>query len=145
MPWLDQAFEYMKEDVVNLLQTLQAAIQYLQKICQTSENTAVAKQTPVYMRLVETFSLRVRQLLYVNRCDDAFIVNMFQNKAIKKNAAKGKKKEVAQKSNKKSSKTKEEVEVDEETTNDNDQEDEAEEVEDEEEEEEAVESLEDSE
>jgi hypothetical protein len=127
MPWLDQAFEYMKEDVVNLLQELQTTIQYLQKVCQTSQNTAIAKQTPVYMRLVETFSLRVRQLLYVNRCDDAFIVNLFQNKVLKKSAAKGKKNEA-----KKSTKGKTKVEVDEETTNDNDQEEDVEEEEEEE-------------
>ncbi len=80
MPWLDQAFEYHKEDVVAILQELQKTVHYLQEICMTNNNFSVSKQTPVYMRGVESFLLRVKQLLYVNRYDSAFTVDLFQNR-----------------------------------------------------------------
>jgi len=110
MPWLDQAFEYHKEDVVAILQELQKTVHYLQEICMTNNNFSVSKQTPVYMRCVESFLLRVKQLLYVNRYDNAFTVDLFQNrfkkvtnnnktasakkdsKTVKKTSKKGKKK-----------------------------------------------------
>jgi hypothetical protein len=52
----------------------------MKEICLTKDSSLVAKQTPVYMRTVESFSLRVKQLLYVNNCDTAFSVDLLQNK-----------------------------------------------------------------
>ena len=53
-------------------------------------NFSVAKQTPVYIRSIEAFSLRVKQLLYVNQCDSAFSVDLFKNIAKAETKKKGK-------------------------------------------------------
>ena len=78
MSWLDHAFSSHKADVVGILHELQRAVLYLQSVCLTQKNAALSKQTPVYVRAVETFSLRVKQLLYVNNAEDAFTVDLLQ-------------------------------------------------------------------
>ncbi len=89
MPALDKAFERHKEKCVVVFAQLQKSIQFLQGVCLTHAQTAVAKQTPAFMRSVEAFQLRVKQLLYVNECDQAFSVDLVHNEMPKKAAKKG--------------------------------------------------------
>lgn len=80
MPWLDQAFESMKQEVVYVLQEIQKPIHFIQEQCLTKDQSAIAKQAPIYMRGVEGLMLRIRQMLYVNSCSDAFTVSLFEEK-----------------------------------------------------------------
>jgi hypothetical protein len=80
MVFLDKAFDMCKEECVAIFHQLQQSIHFLQEICSTSNQYAIVKQTPVFLRSVEAYFLRVRQLLYVNNYDQAFSVVLFQNK-----------------------------------------------------------------
>lgn len=80
MPWLDKAFDDYREQVVLILEHVQKSVFFLQEICLTNTQFAVVKQTPVYMRCAEAFSFRIKQLFFVNNVDQAFSVNLFQNK-----------------------------------------------------------------
>ena len=62
----------------------------MQEICLTKGQSSVARQTPVFMRCAEAFLLRVKQLLYVNHCDDALNMNLMQSKLVKPGKAKKK-------------------------------------------------------
>ena len=90
MPVLDKAFDNFRDEVCTILQEFQKCLQYLQEMCLTVNNFSVAKQTPVYIRSIEAFSLRVKQLLYVNQCDSAFSVDLFKNIAKAETKKKGK-------------------------------------------------------
>lgn len=78
MPYLDQAFEQNKNDVVEILMQLQDSFSFLKEVCLKKSYSALSKQTPVYMRCLEAFALRVKELLYVNNYDEAFTVKMFE-------------------------------------------------------------------
>ena len=75
MPVLDKAFDSHRNEVVILLQKLQDCVHFLQEICLAKDQFSISKQMPVYLRCIEAFALRVKQLLYINSCDAAFTVN----------------------------------------------------------------------
>jgi hypothetical protein len=92
MPWLDKAFDDYKEHVVKILEQVQKSVVYLQEYCLTNtQNAAVVKQTPLYVRCVEAFSFRIKQMFFVNNVDEAFSVNLFQNKLVKNGSNNNKK------------------------------------------------------
>jgi len=99
MPWIDQAFEQSKEVVIEMLQQLQKGAIYLQDICMSKSNAALEKTTPAFMKTVETFSLRVKLMLCVNRCDNAFESNLHSSKVKETNIIKIGKKAKAAKEN----------------------------------------------
>ena len=94
---------------------------------------------PVYVRCIEAFSLRVKQLLYVNSCDAAFTVNFekFNVKIAEKRVGKKKgvlKEKSTNKKRKSGKKGEEAEEIEEEAKSGDENNDEEDEEEDEEEE-----------
>jgi len=98
MPVLDKAFDSYKAEVVNILQNLQSSVHFLQEVCLLKDQSSISKQMPVYVRCIEAFSLRVKQLLYVNSCDSAFTVKFAKFELTKEKASKKKGKVLKEKS-----------------------------------------------
>lgn len=93
---LDKLFDTDRALVVQVLDELQTSVHYLKEVCQSKANTSLTRQTPVYMRSVEAFAVRVKQLLTVNLCDKAFVMRFTDAKFdVKKATIKKKKKKVA--------------------------------------------------
>ncbi|CAF0743300.1 unnamed protein product [Brachionus calyciflorus] len=80
MPCLDKAFDNSKQEVVALLQMIQKSVHFIQEILVTKDQSAIAKQAPLYNRTIEALMVRVQQLLYVNSFDGEFNVNFVGSK-----------------------------------------------------------------
>ena len=107
MPVLDKAFDGYKAEVVNILQNVQKSVHFLQELCLAKDQSSISKQMPVYIRTIEAFSLRVKQLLYINSCDGAFTVDFEKFKLAEAKVSKKKGKVLKEKSvNKKEKKNK---------------------------------------
>ncbi|RMZ93218.1 Fanconi anemia group D2, partial [Brachionus plicatilis] len=80
MPCLDKAFDGSKQEIVVLLQKIQKCVHFIQEILVTKDQAAIAKQAPIYNRVIEALMVRVQQLLYVNSFDGGFMVNFVESR-----------------------------------------------------------------
>jgi hypothetical protein len=120
MPWFDNVFELNKDDCINNIKLLQNLLLHLQEM--SYKKAHLSKQIPQLMKLIESFQIRVKLMLYLNRCDNAFLASLHLGKLSihenKKSAAK--RKQVNSKANKTKNKSnndenKENVDEDEES------------------------------
>ena len=78
MPWFDQVFELSKNECIDNIKILQNTLLYLQDM--SYKKAHLSKQIPQLMKLIESFQLRVKLMLYVNNCDNAFFASLHLGK-----------------------------------------------------------------
>lgn len=88
---LNLKFETNSARVLRILDQLHGSVNYLRDICQSRISVSVTRQSPVYVRCVEAFVLSVKELLYVNNCDQAFKMKNLVEFDVPKQAKKTKK------------------------------------------------------
>ncbi|XP_023244637.1 Fanconi anemia group D2 protein-like isoform X1 [Centruroides sculpturatus] len=83
MPLLDEVFRSHCAEVQNLLKTLQMSNRFLQHVCSHSKVTkdvVLTKQVPTMKRTLESFVYRVKAMLALNKCKDAFWLGNLKNR-----------------------------------------------------------------
>ncbi|XP_059165217.1 Fanconi anemia group D2 protein-like [Physella acuta] len=83
MPLLDITFRRHHSDVERLLKTLQQSTRMLHHLCGHSKITkdvALTNQVPLLKKALETFVFRVKAMLALNNCQDAFWVGNLKNR-----------------------------------------------------------------
>lgn len=83
MPLLDDVFRNHISEVQNLLKTLQLSNRFLQHVCSHSKVTKdiiLTKQVPPMKRTLESFVYRVKAMLALNKCKDAFWLGNLKNR-----------------------------------------------------------------
>lgn len=94
---LNTRFEQNSTRILKLLDRIHDSVNYLKEVCASRPNASVARQSPVYMRCVEAFVLSVKELLYVNNCDQAFkmksLIEVVAKTSTKRKRGKGAKKD----------------------------------------------------
>ncbi|XP_055883251.1 Fanconi anemia group D2 protein-like [Biomphalaria glabrata] len=86
MPLLDVIFRRRHTDVEKLLRTLQQSTRMLQHLCGHSKNVkdmSLTNQVPTLKRALETLIFRVKAMLILNNCQDAFWVGNLKNRNLK--------------------------------------------------------------
>uniref|UniRef100_A0A8B9RFZ4 FA complementation group D2 n=1 Tax=Astyanax mexicanus TaxID=7994 RepID=A0A8B9RFZ4_ASTMX len=86
MPLLDYSFKKHKEDVQNLLKTLQLSTRQLHHICSHSKNrqdTGLTNHVPALKKSLEQFVYRVKAMLTFNQCQEAFWLGNLKNRNLK--------------------------------------------------------------
>uniref|UniRef100_A0A8C5SUZ5 FA complementation group D2 n=1 Tax=Laticauda laticaudata TaxID=8630 RepID=A0A8C5SUZ5_LATLA len=83
MPLLDYSFKKHREDVQSLLKTLQLSTRQLHHICGHSkihQDTGLTSHVPLLKKLLELFVYRVKAMLALNHCQEAFWVGILKNR-----------------------------------------------------------------
>uniref|UniRef100_A0A8D0G882 FA complementation group D2 n=1 Tax=Sphenodon punctatus TaxID=8508 RepID=A0A8D0G882_SPHPU len=83
MPLLDYSFKKHKEDVQSLLKTLQLSTRQLHHICGHSkihQDTGLTNHVPLLKKSLELFVYRVKAMLALNHCQEAFWVGVLKNR-----------------------------------------------------------------
>ncbi|XP_033118611.1 Fanconi anemia group D2 protein-like [Anneissia japonica] len=83
MPVLDKVFRHKKEEVLNLLKTLQHSTRMLHHICSHSKavcDVSLIAHVPVMKRSLESFVYRVKAMLTLHNCQDAFWIGNLKNR-----------------------------------------------------------------
>lgn len=86
MPLLDSLFKSHPAEVQALLKNLQQSTRYLQHICSHSKlvkDVALTGQVPAVRKTLEGFVFRVKAMLTVNHCREAFWVGNLKNRDLK--------------------------------------------------------------
>ncbi|KAL1440883.1 hypothetical protein MTO96_009054 [Rhipicephalus appendiculatus] len=86
MPLLDSLFKSHTAEVQALLKNLQQSTRYLQHICSHSKlvkDVALTGQVPAVRKSLEGFVFRVKAMLTVNHCREAFWVGNLKNRDLK--------------------------------------------------------------
>ncbi|KAK8782009.1 hypothetical protein V5799_016651 [Amblyomma americanum] len=86
MPLLDSLFKSQPAEVQTLLKNLQQSTRYLQHICSHSKlvkDVALTGQVPAVRKTLEGFVFRVKAMLTVNHCREAFWVGNLKNRDLK--------------------------------------------------------------
>ncbi|XP_015929151.1 Fanconi anemia group D2 protein [Parasteatoda tepidariorum] len=86
MPLMDKLFVNKKEEVICLMKTLQASTRYLQHVCCHSKvlkDVSLIKQVPFLKKSLEVFVFRVKVMLAVNKCEEAFWLGNLKNRDLK--------------------------------------------------------------
>ncbi|KAJ8047067.1 Fanconi anemia group D2 protein [Holothuria leucospilota] len=86
MPLLDLKFKTQREDVQSLLKSLQQSTRSLQYMCNHSKVTqdmAVSNFVPALKKILERFVYRVKVMLTLNNCHEAFWLGNLKNKDLK--------------------------------------------------------------
>ncbi|XP_068172389.1 Fanconi anemia group D2 protein isoform X2 [Antennarius striatus] len=86
MPLLDNSFKKHKEDVQSLLKTLQLSNRQLQHMCGHSkirQDTSLTNHVPAIKKSLEQFLCRVRAMLTLNNCQEAFWMGNLKNRNLK--------------------------------------------------------------
>ncbi|XP_071959822.1 Fanconi anemia group D2 protein-like [Antedon mediterranea] len=85
MPILDKMFRLKKDDVLNMLKTLQHSTRMLHHICSHSKSVgdiALVAHVPPMKRSLESFVYRVKVMLTLHNCQDAFWIGNLKNRNI---------------------------------------------------------------
>ncbi|KAH3820467.1 hypothetical protein DPMN_122213 [Dreissena polymorpha] len=83
MPLLDKMFKNHKQDITGLLKNLQQSTRFLHHMCGHSKiikDIALTNQVPMMKRTLEVFVFRVKAMLTVNKCLEAFWMGNLKNK-----------------------------------------------------------------
>ncbi|XP_015262873.1 PREDICTED: Fanconi anemia group D2 protein [Gekko japonicus] len=83
MPLLDCSFKKHREDVQSLLKTLQLSTRQLHHMCGHSkihQDTGLTSHVPLLKKTLEQFVYRVKAMLALNHCQEAFWVGVLKNR-----------------------------------------------------------------
>ncbi|XP_007437862.1 Fanconi anemia group D2 protein-like [Python bivittatus] len=83
MPLLDYSFKKHREDVQSLLKTLQLSTRQLHHMCGHSkihQDTGLTSHVPLLKKSLELFVYRVKAMLALNHCQEAFWVGILKNR-----------------------------------------------------------------
>lgn len=86
MPFMDKMFISNKEDIICLMKTLQVSTRYLQHVCSHSKvvkDVALISHVPFLKKNLEIFVFRVKMMLAVHKCEEAFWLGNLKNRDIK--------------------------------------------------------------
>lgn len=86
MPMLDHMFRSHREDIQSLLKNLQLSTRALQHICGHSKimkDIQLTNQVPQVKKILEVFVYRVKAMLTMNRCLEAFWLGNLKNRNLK--------------------------------------------------------------
>ncbi|XP_058258381.1 Fanconi anemia group D2 protein isoform X2 [Hemibagrus wyckioides] len=86
MPLLDYSFKKHKEDVQSLLKTIQLSTRQLHHMCGHSkirQDTALTNHVPALKKHLEQFVYRVKAMLTLNQCQEAFWLGNLKNRDLK--------------------------------------------------------------
>ncbi|XP_008336048.2 Fanconi anemia group D2 protein-like [Cynoglossus semilaevis] len=86
MPLLDYSFKKHKEDVQNLLKTIQLSTRQLHHMCGHSkikQDTSLTNHVPALKKSLELFVYRVKATLTLNNCQEAFWIGNLKNRNLK--------------------------------------------------------------
>nr|XP_054605115.1 Fanconi anemia group D2 protein isoform X1 [Nothobranchius furzeri] len=86
MPLLDCSFKRHKEDVQSLLKTFQLSTRQLHHMCGHSkihQDTSLTSHVPALKKSLELFVYRVKAMLMLNNCQEAFWMGNLKNRNLK--------------------------------------------------------------
>ncbi|XP_010879858.2 Fanconi anemia group D2 protein isoform X2 [Esox lucius] len=86
MPLLDFSFKKHKEDVQSLLKTFQLSTRQLHHLCGHSkirQDTTLTNHVPALKKSLEQFVYRVKAMLTLNHCQEAFWLGNLKNRDLK--------------------------------------------------------------
>ncbi|XP_076603581.1 Fanconi anemia group D2 protein [Chaetodon auriga] len=86
MPLLDNSFKRHKEDVQSLLKTFQLSTRQLHHMCGHSkihQDTSLTNHVPALKKSLEQFVYRVKAMLMLNNCQEAFWIGNLKNRNLK--------------------------------------------------------------
>ncbi|KAG8193754.1 hypothetical protein JTE90_005051 [Oedothorax gibbosus] len=86
MPLMDKLFKDNKDDVICLMKILQVSTRYLQHVCCHSKvlkDVSLIKHVPFLKKSLEVFVFRVKMMLAVNKCEEAFWLGNLKNRDLK--------------------------------------------------------------
>ncbi|KAG8007845.1 Fanconi anemia group D2 protein [Nibea albiflora] len=86
MPLLDNSFKRHKEDVQNLLKTFQLSTRQLHHLCGHSkihQDMSLTNHVPALKKSLELFVYRVKAMLTLNNCQEAFWIGNLKNRNLK--------------------------------------------------------------
>uniref|UniRef100_A0A671QDB9 FA complementation group D2 n=1 Tax=Sinocyclocheilus anshuiensis TaxID=1608454 RepID=A0A671QDB9_9TELE len=86
MPLLDYSFKKHKEDVQSLLKTFQLSTRQLHYMCGHSkirQDTGLTNHVPALKKSLEQFVYRVKAMLTLNHCQEAFWLGNLKNRDLK--------------------------------------------------------------
>ncbi|XP_030231777.1 Fanconi anemia group D2 protein isoform X3 [Gadus morhua] len=86
MPLLDHSFKKHKEDVQSLLKTFQLSTRQLHHMCGHSkirQDTSLTNHVPALKKSLEVFIYRVKAMLTLNNCQEAFWTGNLKNRDLK--------------------------------------------------------------
>uniref|UniRef100_I3KS20 FA complementation group D2 n=1 Tax=Oreochromis niloticus TaxID=8128 RepID=I3KS20_ORENI len=86
MPLLDYSFKRHKEDVQSLLKTFQLSTRQLHHMCGHSkmhQDTSLTNHVPALKKSLELFVYRVKAMLTLNNCQEAFWLGNLKNRNLK--------------------------------------------------------------
>ncbi|XP_051874536.1 Fanconi anemia group D2 protein [Pristis pectinata] len=83
MPLLDYSFKKHRDDVQSLLKTLQLSTRQLHHMCghsKINQDTNLTNHVPLLKKLLELFVYRVKAMLTINKCQEAFWLGNLKNR-----------------------------------------------------------------
>lgn len=86
MPLLDYSFKKHKEDVQSLLKTFQLSTRQLHHMCghsKMNQDTSLTNHVPALKKCLELFIYRVKAMLILNNCQEAFWMGNLKNRNLK--------------------------------------------------------------
>uniref|UniRef100_H3DAV5 FA complementation group D2 n=1 Tax=Tetraodon nigroviridis TaxID=99883 RepID=H3DAV5_TETNG len=86
MPILDNSFKRHKEDIQSLLKTFQLSTRQLHHMCGHSkihQDTSLTNHVPALKKSLELFVYRVKAMLTLNNCQEAFWIGNLKNRNLK--------------------------------------------------------------
>ncbi|XP_069563483.1 Fanconi anemia group D2 protein [Brachyistius frenatus] len=86
MPLLDYSFKRHKEDVQSLLKTFQLSTRQLHHMCghsKMNQDTSLTNHVPALKKSLELFVYRVKAMLTLNNCQEAFWMGNLKNRNLK--------------------------------------------------------------
>lgn len=86
MPLLDNSFKRHKEDVQSLLKTFQLSTRQLHHLCGHSkihQDMSLTNHVPALKKSLELFVYRVKAMLTLNNCQEAFWIGNLKNRNLK--------------------------------------------------------------
>ncbi|KAM9758802.1 Fanconi anemia group D2 protein isoform 1-T1 [Menidia menidia] len=86
MPLLDYSFKRHKEDVQSLLKTFQLSTRQLHHMCghsKINQDTSLTNHVPALKKSLELFVYRVKAMLALNNCQEAFWIGNLKNRNLK--------------------------------------------------------------
>ncbi|XP_063887534.1 Fanconi anemia group D2 protein-like isoform X1 [Scylla paramamosain] len=83
MPLMDTCFREHNQDVVMLLKSVQGSTRFLQNLCTHSkvkQDTTLTRYVPPLRKSLETLVYRVKAMLALNKCHNAFWMGILKNR-----------------------------------------------------------------
>lgn len=86
MPLMDYSFKKHKEDVQSVLKTIQLSTRQLHHMCghsKINQDTSLTNHVPALKKSLELFVYRVKAMLTLNNCQEAFWMGNLKNRNLK--------------------------------------------------------------